>query len=318
MRAALIIVSLLALSGCAPTQPVPAPSSTEPASTDQPVSLQTYGFALIDCGYDDPLDSSATTDYLDEVAAFSNAAQLCVFGPEERVDARLERMGENGVQALLSVQDLFFEGQPDASTGSGHRFSLRADYEQRWNSFVAVNSLAEHAAEIYAFYLADEPAYNGMPSDELDVVALLVKSTIPGAVTALIEAWPAVGQLVVPASIDLIGFDHYGVADPLADPGLMAEYEQLKSKRSSPTQQIIVVLDAQWLPFYGEAGFDPAAMSAVAENYFAFASADPDVVALIGYLWPSGLDDPEQLGARALPQSVLATYASIGERITGK
>jgi len=34
------------------------------------VSLQTYGFALIDCGYDDPLDSSATTDYLDEVAAF--------------------------------------------------------------------------------------------------------------------------------------------------------------------------------------------------------------------------------------------------------
>jgi len=41
-------------------------------------------------------------------------------------------------------------------------------------------------------------------------------------------------------------------------------------------------------------------------------------VALIGYVWPGGVDAPNAQGARELPQSVRDEYERIGKLITGK
>ncbi len=77
-------------------------------------------------------------------------------------------------------------------------------------------------------------------------------------------------------------------------------------------------MDAQWLPFYGEAGLPPEAIKTVATNYYGLAKSDPDVVGLIGYLWPSKLDDENQIGARELPASVINEHIRIGKAITRK
>ena len=39
------------------------------------------------------------------------------------------------------------------------------------------------------------------------------------------------------------------------------------------------------------------------------------IIGLIGYLWAGGLDDPEQLGVRDMPESVKAKNAEIGKMI---
>jgi len=40
-----------------------------------------------------------------------------------------------------------------------------------------------------------------------------------------------------------------------------------------------------------------------------------DVVATVGDTWPDGLDVPEQLGARSLPEGVQTAYRKIGQAI---
>ena len=87
-------------------------------------------------------------------------------------------------------------------------------------------------AAIGAFYLADEPAWNGISAADLRQAADLVKATFPTTPLMLIEAAPALGALVVPRSVDLIGFDQYGVAAPDADIVLLVkpQFEVGRSK----------------------------------------------------------------------------------------
>lgn len=70
----------------------------------------------------------------------------------------------------------------------------------------------------------------------------------------------------------------------------------------------------------GRAGVRPADMGAPAASSYRVAASDPDVVALIGYLWPGGIDPahPGELGARDLPDNVWQIYRQIGRQIIKK
>jgi hypothetical protein len=107
----------------------------------------------------------------------------------------------------------------------------------------------------------------------------------------------------------------YGVTNPVADPAYQANLATLRD-RARPEQQIVVVLDAQWLPIMGEIGIEQADLATIARNYYALATREPDVVALIGYTWPGGID-ADQLGARDLPTEVRGVYKQIGRKIVG-
>ena len=280
--------------------------------------LRFFGYAMVDCGVHDSIAPAGTSNYVSEVAAFTNIGQMCVFGPGEDIGARLSWMQSNGMLALLSVQALLFEGTPDAGTGSGMRYRLRADHQRRWSSFVRLNRLNGRAAAIGAFYLADEPAWNGISAADLRQAADLVKATFPKTPIMLIEAAPAIGALVVPRSVDLIGFDQYGVAAPDAEPAYRAHLAALKSRRSRPDQRLVVVMEGQWLPAYDGQGVDPGLMATVAQRYFALAESDPEVVAMVGYLWPGGVAGPGHLGSRNLPASVITEHMRLGKAITRK
>lgn len=59
----------------------------------------------------------------------------------------------------------------------------------------------------------------------------------------------------------------------------------------------------------------PEDMLGVAQSYAALAAREPDVVGVLGYLWPGGLEGPEQLGARELPGDVRAFYERWGAAV---
>jgi hypothetical protein len=280
--------------------------------------LRFFGYAMVDCGVQDSFMPSATGNYVAEVAAFTNIGQMCVFGPGEDIGTRLSLMQSHGMLALLSVQALLFEGAPDASTGSGMRYRLRADFQRRWASFVRLNRLNGRTAAIGAFYLADEPAWNGISAADLRQAADLVKATFPATPIMLIEAAPAIGALVVPRSVDLIGFDQYGVADPSTDPAYQARLAELKSRRSRPEQRLVVVMEGQWLPAYDGLGVDAGLMATVAQRYFALADNDPEVLAMVAYLWPGGVAGPGHRGSRNLPPAVISEHVRLGKAITRK
>ncbi len=287
------------------------------ANAPQP-AVKHFGYALIDCGYDDPLDQTIKKNYVTEVAAFTNIGHMCVFDSSDVIVSRLDLMSENAMLAFLSVEAIFFHSTPSNSTGSGSKFKLRTDYKARWAQFIQVNNLAQHIDKIGAFYVADEPFWNGLSYDELKIATDTIKASFPTSLTLLIEAYATLPELKVPQSVDLIGFDHYAIPDPESDATFMSEIALLKSKRSAPWQKIVLVMDAQWLPFYGTAGFPEEHMSKVAKSYYNIALSDPDVKALIGYTWPGGLDSAEQKGLRNLPQSVINEHKRIGKLITGK
>lgn len=119
----------------------------------------------------------------------------------------------------------------------------------------------------------------------------------------------------MPKEIDWVGFDRYDIADPAHDAAWLADLQTVKNARSRPDQKIVIVMDTQWRPYYGVAGVQPADMAAVGASTLEVAAADPDVVAIVGYLWPNALDLPEQVGSRGLPASVRAFYTNLGHAV---
>lgn len=227
-------------------------------------------------------------------------------------------MSQNGLKAMLAVQAIFFVGTPDATQGGGMNFDLHPQYQARWESFVKTNNLFEHQSAIAAFYVVDEPVWNGISFSELKLAADAIKASFPSVPTAFVEAPGGLDTLQVPPSMDWIGFDHYAIPRPETDSTFKQELSLLKSKRSLASQRIVLVMDAQWLPFYGEAGYSESDMASVATSYFNLAQSDPEIIGILGYLWPGGFDDPRQKGARNLPQSVIDEHRRIGELVTGK
>ncbi|HHN74255.1 MAG TPA: hypothetical protein ENK10_03420 [Acidobacteria bacterium] len=280
--------------------------------------LEHFGFALVDCGFDDPLDGVVKTNYADEVAPFSNIAHLCVFQPTDSIGGRLATFAALQMRAILSVESLFFNRVPDFSSPSGSRLTLRGDYLARWQQFLAVNGSVIDEDTVAALYLADEPFWNNCAAADLQAVADLLEASRPGIPTLIVEAAPALASLVVPASVDWIGFDHYGVLDPGSDATYLGELDLLKSRRSSAHQRVLLIMEAQWFPAYGIFGVTEDDLGAVALNYYALGQSDPAVIGMIGYLWPGGFDAPDQKGARELPASVQAVYAFLGHEIAGK
>lgn len=279
-----------------------------------PSHLKYFGFAIIDCLYDDPLDDEPTTNYISEVESFSNIAQMCVYDYNSNITDRVTLMNNHCVLPIVHIQSIFYEFV-DNSAPSGENHDLISDYESRWNTFKTANNLVLDSSKIAAFYIADEPFWNGLTYSDLEIVSNLIKADFPNIPTMLIEASGALSMLEVPVSVNWLGFDEYGIFDPSTNPSFLENLDLLKSKRTDPDQDIFLVIDDQWLPLYGDAGYSPDTIRYMVQNYYNLAVSDDEIIGLLGYLWPGGLDDPEQLGVRNMPQSVIDKNIEIGEMI---
>src|SRR5665811_2246433 len=90
---------------------------------------------------------------------------------------------------------------------------------------------------IQAFYMGEEPTWNGISYEDLKSATGYVDQQFPAIPIMLIEAYPILDRLQVPESVDWIGFDHYFVKDPNSDPDYQQEWNIIKSKLSSPHQR---------------------------------------------------------------------------------
>ncbi|MBA3471221.1 MAG: hypothetical protein H0T53_16420 [Herpetosiphonaceae bacterium] len=313
LRAAMIcgLAVVAVLTSCTRERPTAPPGGME--------HLEYFGFSLVDVGWDDPLDTVPKTTYTDEVAAFSNIADVLVVSPTQTIVPRMQHLMDQELKTVLHVNEIFFiyagVGGP-----SGALYDLRPDYQARWNDFVGTNQLTVNHAMVQAFYVGEEPTWNSITYAELKAATDLIKATIPQVPVLVIEAYPMVDSIQVPTSVDWLGFDHYFIPDPQHNVQFLNELDVLKAKRSTAAQKIVLVMDAHYIQeLHGDyAGLTETGMKDVATSYFNLAASDRDVVALIGYAWPGGFDAPHAQGARQLPQSVRDEYARIGKLITGK
>lgn len=316
---ALTILVSVALSACSSGMDASSRTGQDallPPLTD--TRLKHYGFVAVDCQYDDPRDLDGPRDYVDEVASFTNAAHVCVFDPTDDLGARLNRLREREMRALLQVESVLFTRVIDPTAPRGLRAALRQDAVERWQDFVTLNMGVLDADHVATIYLIDEPFFHRLPYEDLEAATSIVASTHPDLPRSFVESWTRLDELRVPLAIDWVGFNDYTIRDPSTDPRYLGSFAKLKAARSRPDQGLILIMDAQWRPSYLVWGLFPGDMAEVAANYLKLAQEEPDAVALIGYVWPSGLDTATQSGARALPPNVQAEYRRIGTIITGK
>lgn len=228
-------------------------------------------------------------------------------------------MSNNQMKTGLHLNDLFFE-YVGAGGPSGAMYDLRTDYQTRWNDFVNNNNLTVNYSMVQVFYVGEEPTWNSISYLELKAATDYIKATIPKVPIMVIEAYPSVNDIQVPTTVDWIGFDHYFIKDPQHSSVFLNELSIIKSKRSTQTQKIVLVLDAFFIPWLhlDSGGIAETDMKDVATSYYNLAQSDPDVIALFGYVWPGGFDDPMAKGARQLPQNAKDEYIRIGKIISGK
>jgi hypothetical protein len=309
-----IFILITILTGCGGGE---SPKVTSPDPIPQS-ALKYFGFAAIDCNFDDPTDTELKTNYLDEVIGFTNIAQMCVFNPNEHINERLANFKLANISAILHVESILFEHNIDSTTHSGSKITLRGDAEMRWENFVELNKTVLNSTYIAAIYVVDEPVWNGLSYSDFSEGLHIIKTALPTIPTMMIEAFPVVDQAMVTDELDWLGFDRYDTVDPEKDSAWLSDLAVMVAAKTRSDQKIIITASTQWLPYYSDANIQPEDMEKVANSYYNVANSHADVIALIGYLWPSGFDDPEQLGARNLPENVQKSLREIGNKIITK
>jgi hypothetical protein len=309
-------------NACSKTSPTENQSTTSADGSGSPsgkTHLKYFGYVGIDCFLDDPHDSLNKTNYADEVGSFSNIAHVCVYSPNDNLRSRLEILKANGLRAILDLHFLFYQLNAAGPVGaSGKNYDLYPDYLARWNQFFSLNKDVLTDEYVQVFYPADEPTWVGVTYQELNPIVALLKNTLPTIKIAVVEASQVISSLTVPSQVDWVGMDRYGTANVTTDASWLSAYQAIKAKRSAPHQKVLIIMDAQWVPVYGEAGYPPSAMEAVNRYYFEMAQSDTDVIGIIAYSWAGGIGSNSHFGMRNLPSNVIDENKRIGRIITGK
>jgi hypothetical protein len=278
-----------------------------------PTHLKYFGHFFVDVEVDDPHDTTNKINFTDEIASSSNLAQMTAYYASQDMRARIRAMNDLCVKPFLSLQEVLFD-RVDQAAPSGTRFALVSDYQARWETFKTTNAGSLEAGSIGAFYLVDEPVWNGVTFGDLETVAQLLERDFPSVPTLIVEAYKVLDSLRVPTSIDWIGFDRYEVFKPSTDVSFLAQLATLKSKRSTSDQKIFLVIDDQWIPEYGQLGVSASQMSATIQDYYDLAASDPEVAGLLGYRWAGVAGDPA-IGVRDMPQNIIDLNVSIGKKV---
>lgn len=311
MKSLTLIISLIILVSC--------DKKSQPEQSSNNSHIKFFGFSLIDTYWDDPTDNITKTNYIDEVYEFSNIADILVINPTDTIVERMTEANSLQIKSVLHLSEIFFE-HIGVSSPSGVEYNLRLDFQARWDEFINTNNLQANQGLIQAFYIGEEPTWNGISFFELQSATDYVKSTFPTIPIMIIEAYPIIDQLQIPNSVDWIGFDHYFIKDPKSNPDYLNELNILLSKFSNSNQKLVLVMDTHYISvLHGDLGeITLEEMEDVANSYYELAKLQQKTIAIIGYFWPSGFDTPNSVGARNMPQNVKENYIRIGKAITKK
>lgn len=310
---AILVAAVLAMTGCgsddaSPPSPVPGGGTVSTPPAPNPM-LQSFGFAAIDCDLDDPFDGDGTTDFSAEVSGFSNANQVCPTG-DETIDAARLQAAAASFTPVFTVEPVFFE-----NTSAGARPFAGRDV--LWEQIKRSIAQSEVDPAQIIFYLVDEPFLRGLTQAQVEDAAGIIAADFPDSPILLIQAYSGTSDPIVPASVDIWGFNAYAIPDPLAEP-LYTGFLDRAVAQFSAGQSLAIVGDGIHTQFHTDAGLSEADMADVAGRYLALADSYPQTSLLIVYSWPGGVEGPGEKGVRNLPGEVAAAWEAIGREILSR
>lgn len=270
--------------------------------------LSYFGYSAVLCDLDDPHDDSRKSDYVDEVAGFTNINHVCLTGDVQQNGQRLQRAARH-FTPFLDVSPIFFEisrGRLVPNKNTDFFVQFLQDTIQA----------SQVSPEKFVFYLADEPALRGLSTQDVSNAAALLKSLYPETPIAVIEAYHSEGPPAIPEAVDYWGFNAYAIPDPAAEP-LYTAYLNAAARKLAPHQSLIMVMDGNYTPYHRNAGLTEDAMADVARAYFEYAVQRADVTMLLTYTWAGGIDNIDERGTRDLSPTVIETHRWIGRQIIG-
>lgn len=228
----------------------------------------------------------------------------------EPIDSDWALLQTNQMGTILYLGGFFDYSIEDA-------WSLRSDYVDFWDDFRDKHKLDDRISIVAAFNIMDEPTWNGVSAADLATACNLVKATYDETPIMIVEGWPSVSDIVVPITCDWLGFDQYYLSNPSTNATYLARYATIKAKRSA-NQKMVIVMDAFHGIVHTNAGISAADMEDIATDYYALATSDADVIAVLPFIWTDMDAGSVWDGTESLPAAVKAEHLRIGQLITGK
>ncbi|MES2627172.1 MAG: hypothetical protein V4628_17935 [Pseudomonadota bacterium] len=278
-----------------PSQNICLPSDLNPTA-DLPMHIKYVSMV----GEEFPLSAQYDSRWIADTQKLAQFGNVITLGVKQATPDELQNL-ENKLslvktlrkKAAVHIQNIFVDRE---------RTALHTDYENNWSQILPV--LGKYQDVIIALYLWDEPFWaaestNVSPASVYDSLVLqnrLVKQTLPGIPTAIVEGYPVINEtLRIPPGIDWVGMDCYGDFQSCGDArygemrAIPEYYEILKSKMT-PHQKLIAVptgiVDGNYAT--DQVPLDKKLhIVNVADDFFRWASTEDRMVGLFTFIYHS-------------------------------
>ena len=243
-------------------------------------NLRYYGYYWVNSaegkGYD-----------LDKVVDYTNANLVDSISTVKECAAR-------GVQCILQVRWEFF-------AGSAAPNPIRKDYKTYWDK--TADQVAPYIGSVAAFYMIDEPYWNGVSKIDLEKAIVAVKNRFCKTPVMVVFAAPSLKEksFAVPDSADWLGCDVYSNISKVCK-----VLTTLKGK-IGPGQSLFLVPQSE----LGSGVKSDEELAELNMQYFKLARAERRVIGLLNF--------GPLAGSRKKPfPETLKVQKQIGKDITGK
>jgi hypothetical protein len=275
--------------------------------------LKYFGYFDVDCAAVAPgAVYPFKTNYVDEVAGFSNLGHLCVYHSMDNIDTRVKAFAERKILAILDLSGLFFR---QSSTPSVHtNLDLYPDFERRWLEFRKRNSPYLNTHYLAAVMPARRMIDVGVTTEELKTVSAMLARDLPQVPLLLVEDAAHIDKIGVPPQMSWLGLSALGVTAPAESEEFKRAWRKFKTLRTRPEQKFFLVAESQWLQRYNSPTHSSMQMKDVITRYYELARKDEDVSGILNVTW-AGAEAKKTLGLRNLPEEVLNEHKRIGRLI---
>lgn len=230
------------------------------------------------------------------------------------------RVRNNGMRTLIDLgrvlwcPELINPPQPNDYWHLCGREPREVDYLTRWNSWVSMNGSVLNSDYVLAFSVMTEHAIRGVPTVDVETAVQLVKQTYPQIPTLVADGVVDMLQpnYSVPNNADWIALAGYYI-HPNTDQSLATAVNIMKS-RKQPWQRTGYTLDGFYTQNHQNAGITLDNMDSIAQEWYTFASRDPEAILIGIFLWYQA-PDTGGIGSSSFPQHILDKHAAIGSAI---
>jgi hypothetical protein len=277
------------------------PLQSQSQSSTQPIKYFGYFYTVNDSD-------------LSRVRSYTNFTYIDGQYGQSSIDT-LVRLRSYGHRAIIDLgKVLWCPDDPNNPFGAWHLCrDTEVNYTQRWNDWKWANRDVLTGDYVLAFSVITEPVLRSISTADVETAVGLVKQTFPSIPTLVAEAYISVNEsYVVPSNPDWVGIAGYYI-HPNLDPAFKHSVDLLKGKKQW-WQKTAYTLDA----FYGSSQISVAPtvadMDTIAQEWYTFASQDPEAMVLAAFTWPD-LTGENAIGSISFPQNVLDKHAAIGSAI---